>query len=334
MPAALRRAVACERAGELGGQGDHRHARAESLPARPGRRRRRRARGGGPRPRPGRALEMGPGDGGPGRRGRAAASAHPGQRGLEVRRAGPSERVGHQVVTPWARRARSKAVPLPALGGGHVEARRSRSPAGRRTPGPRTTSGTSPRAGRTSPIRPSLHHHLGVVEHVVSGHHRGGAHHGGGGCSSGEGVDGLVTGVTAAVRYLLGPWPTPSCRSRPTATSPWAWSAWTSPSRVPPCGGCRRRALRQPGRGAPGWLSRRLLRLGHGRGHRHLGPGTKVRSANAELKVSFLAPVRPGGMLTCTSRVIVRRATGGVRGGRAGGPPRVAWWPRPARPTC
>jgi uncharacterized protein (TIGR00369 family) len=32
--------------------------------------------------------------------------------------------------------------------------------------------------------------------------------------------------------------------------------------------------------------------------------GRKVLSANAELKVSFLAPVRPGGTLTCTSRVI------------------------------
>jgi uncharacterized protein (TIGR00369 family) len=32
--------------------------------------------------------------------------------------------------------------------------------------------------------------------------------------------------------------------------------------------------------------------------------GRKVYSANAELKVSFLAPVRPGGTLTCTSRVI------------------------------
>lgn len=30
----------------------------------------------------------------------------------------------------------------------------------------------------------------------------------------------------------------------------------------------------------------------------------KVFSANVELKVSFLAPVRPGGVLTCTSRVI------------------------------
>jgi uncharacterized protein (TIGR00369 family) len=32
--------------------------------------------------------------------------------------------------------------------------------------------------------------------------------------------------------------------------------------------------------------------------------GRKVFSANAELKVSFLGPVRPGGTLTCTSRVI------------------------------
>jgi acyl-coenzyme A thioesterase PaaI-like protein len=32
--------------------------------------------------------------------------------------------------------------------------------------------------------------------------------------------------------------------------------------------------------------------------------GKKVYSANAELKVSFLAPVRPLGMLTCTARVI------------------------------
>ena len=30
----------------------------------------------------------------------------------------------------------------------------------------------------------------------------------------------------------------------------------------------------------------------------------KVFSTNVELKVSFLAPVRPGGTLTCTSRVI------------------------------
>ena len=30
----------------------------------------------------------------------------------------------------------------------------------------------------------------------------------------------------------------------------------------------------------------------------------KVFSANVELKVSFLAPVRPGGFLTCTSRVV------------------------------
>ncbi len=37
--------------------------------------------------------------------------------------------------------------------------------------------------------------------------------------------------------------------------------------------------------------------------------GRKVWSANAELKVSFLAPVRPGGSLTCTSRVI----SGGAR---------------------
>src|SRR5579863_9722212 len=32
--------------------------------------------------------------------------------------------------------------------------------------------------------------------------------------------------------------------------------------------------------------------------------GRKVRSANAELKVSFLAPVSPGGQLTCTAQVI------------------------------
>jgi uncharacterized protein (TIGR00369 family) len=32
--------------------------------------------------------------------------------------------------------------------------------------------------------------------------------------------------------------------------------------------------------------------------------GRKVFSANAEMKVSFLAPVRPGGLLTCTSQVV------------------------------
>ena len=32
--------------------------------------------------------------------------------------------------------------------------------------------------------------------------------------------------------------------------------------------------------------------------------GRKVFTANAEIKVSFLAPVRPGGTLTCTSQVI------------------------------
>ena len=32
--------------------------------------------------------------------------------------------------------------------------------------------------------------------------------------------------------------------------------------------------------------------------------GRKVRSANAELKVSFLSAVRPGGWLTCTSEVV------------------------------
>ncbi|HLX86888.1 MAG TPA: PaaI family thioesterase [Acidimicrobiales bacterium] len=32
--------------------------------------------------------------------------------------------------------------------------------------------------------------------------------------------------------------------------------------------------------------------------------GRKVYSANAELKVSFLAPVRPQGSLTCTSEVL------------------------------
>ncbi len=32
--------------------------------------------------------------------------------------------------------------------------------------------------------------------------------------------------------------------------------------------------------------------------------GRKVRSANAELKVSFLAPVRPGGWLTCRAEVV------------------------------
>ena len=32
--------------------------------------------------------------------------------------------------------------------------------------------------------------------------------------------------------------------------------------------------------------------------------GRKVYSANAEMKVSFLAPVRPGGSLTCTSEVV------------------------------
>lgn len=37
--------------------------------------------------------------------------------------------------------------------------------------------------------------------------------------------------------------------------------------------------------------------------------GRKVFSANAELKVSFLAPVRPGDMLTCTSEVV----SGGAR---------------------
>jgi uncharacterized protein (TIGR00369 family) len=32
--------------------------------------------------------------------------------------------------------------------------------------------------------------------------------------------------------------------------------------------------------------------------------GQKVFSANAEMKISFLAPVRPGGVLTCASRVV------------------------------
>ena len=32
--------------------------------------------------------------------------------------------------------------------------------------------------------------------------------------------------------------------------------------------------------------------------------GRKVRSANAELKISFLAPVRPGGWLTCRAQVV------------------------------
>jgi len=32
--------------------------------------------------------------------------------------------------------------------------------------------------------------------------------------------------------------------------------------------------------------------------------GRKVHTANAELKVSFFAPVRPGGKLTCTSQVV------------------------------
>jgi uncharacterized protein (TIGR00369 family) len=32
--------------------------------------------------------------------------------------------------------------------------------------------------------------------------------------------------------------------------------------------------------------------------------GQKVFSANAEMKISFLRPVRPGGQLTCTSRVV------------------------------
>jgi uncharacterized protein (TIGR00369 family) len=36
---------------------------------------------------------------------------------------------------------------------------------------------------------------------------------------------------------------------------------------------------------------------------RELGGG-KIRSANAELKISFLAPVRAGGWLTCTSQVV------------------------------
>ncbi len=32
--------------------------------------------------------------------------------------------------------------------------------------------------------------------------------------------------------------------------------------------------------------------------------GKKVRVANAEIKVSFLAPVRPGGTLTCTAQIV------------------------------
>ena len=32
--------------------------------------------------------------------------------------------------------------------------------------------------------------------------------------------------------------------------------------------------------------------------------GGKVRTANAELKISFLAPVRPPGRLTCTAQVV------------------------------
>jgi uncharacterized protein (TIGR00369 family) len=32
--------------------------------------------------------------------------------------------------------------------------------------------------------------------------------------------------------------------------------------------------------------------------------GEKVSSANAEMKISFLRAVRPGGMLTCASRVV------------------------------
>ncbi len=34
------------------------------------------------------------------------------------------------------------------------------------------------------------------------------------------------------------------------------------------------------------------------------GQGRRVRSANAEMKVSFLAPARPGGFLTCTAHVV------------------------------
>jgi uncharacterized protein (TIGR00369 family) len=38
-------------------------------------------------------------------------------------------------------------------------------------------------------------------------------------------------------------------------------------------------------------------------------PGRKVFSANAEMKISFLAPVPPGAILTCTAEVISSGST-------------------------
>ena len=44
--------------------------------------------------------------------------------------------------------------------------------------------------------------------------------------------------------------------------------------------------------------------------------GRKVFAANAEMKISFLAPVPPGAVLTCTAEVVSGRVDGGLRRGQ------------------
>ena len=151
-----------EGAGQLGGQGDDAHQARRGSRASAGRPRRARTRGDGRRARPGRALRDGPRRcrGGPAPGARAASAIAASE--ASSASSGAVTRVGHHVVTPWASRARSSAVPVRAGGAGHVD---GADPVHlevdeARAPGPRR--GRRRVAGRTSAIDAVLDHDLGV----------------------------------------------------------------------------------------------------------------------------------------------------------------------------
>jgi len=77
----------------------------------------------------------------------------------------------------------------------------------------------------------------------------------------------------------------------------------------------------------------RLLRFVDGGGRGHLGGERKVFASNAELKVSFLAPVPVGTVLFCHAQVV-----GGGRGWPSSRPrsprPTGIWSGAPRRPIC
>ena len=245
-------------------------------------------------------FEVGPGDLGPrARPGRRAARATPAREASRVS-SGAVKTVGTPRGHPLGEEGAVEPVPVRPGRGGHVDAA---DPVHLEVheAGDQHHVGAGARGRTHGGDQPSLHHDLGAGHRPGRGDDRGRPHDGAAG-PEGEGTGrGEGTGV---VRYRLDV-ADPRVQVPPNCdltlgmvcvdktvpgTTVWQMPAderFTNPVGVLQGGFLAACCDSAMGAATVTWAK-----------------GRKVFSANAEMKVSFLAPVRPGGTLTCTSRVV------------------------------